>query len=74
MVKLKLGKLLDRTPIKLTIAFTLDLLARLEAYAAVYAFTYGVEKSVVDLVPAILAAFLNSDRNFVRLREAAARR
>lgn len=74
MVELKLGKLPDRTPVKLTITITPDLQARLQAYAAVYASTYGVEEPVVDLVPAMPAAFLDSDRNFVRSREAAARR
>lgn len=73
MADLKLGKLPDRTPVKLTITITPDLQAGLQAYASVYASTYGVEEPVVDLVPAMLATFLESDRGFVRSRDAAAR-
>ncbi|EQB01039.1 hypothetical protein L286_16690 [Sphingobium sp. HDIP04] len=46
MADLKLGKLPDRTPVKLTITITPDLQAALQAYAAVYASTYGVEEPV----------------------------
>jgi hypothetical protein len=71
MADLKLGKLPDRTPVKLTI--TPDLQAALQAYAAIYTATYGVEESVSDLVPAMLATFLDSDRAFMRERDARAR-
>ena len=71
MADLKLGKLSDRTPVKLTI--TPDLQAALQAYAAIYTATYGVEESVSDLVPAMLATFLDSDRAFMRERDARAR-
>lgn len=73
MADLKLSKLPDRTPVKLAITITPDLQAALQSYAAIYAQTYGVEEPVADLVPAMLAAFLESDRSFVRSREAAAR-
>lgn len=73
MVDLKLGKLPDRTPVKLAITITPDLQAALQAYAAIYARTYGIEEPVAELVPAMLVAFLDSDRNFVRAREAALR-
>ncbi len=68
--ELKLGKLPDRTPGKLSITITPDLQASLQDYAAVYAEPYGVEEPVVELVPAMLAAFLEGDRNFVRSRDA----
>jgi hypothetical protein len=42
----------------------------LQDYAAVYAATYGVEEPVADLVPAMLAAFLESDRGFAKSRQA----
>ena len=74
MADLKLGKLPDRTPVKLSITITPGLQADLHAYAEIYASTYGVEEPVVELIPAMLAAFLESDRNFVRSRGAAARR
>lgn len=71
MPDLKLGKLPDRTPVKLAITITPDLQAALQDYAAVYAATYGVEEQVTDLVPAMLAAFLESDRTFARNRASA---
>ena len=46
MADLKLGKLPDRTPVKLSITITPDLQAGLQDYAAVYAATYGVEEPV----------------------------
>ncbi|KKC27194.1 DUF2274 domain-containing protein [Sphingomonas sp. SRS2] len=70
MADLKLGKLPDRTPVKLAITITPDLQAALQSYAVIYAETYGVEEPVVDLIPAMLAAFLEGDRTFVRERDA----
>ena len=43
-----------------------ELHARLVDYAAAYAETYGKAEPLVELVPAMLAAFLESDRSFVR--------
>ncbi|SDA25593.1 DUF2274 domain-containing protein [Sphingomonas sp. NFR15] len=70
MADLKLGKLPDRTPVKLSVTITPDLLAALQTYAAIYAEAYGVEEPVAELVPAMLASFLESDRNFVRAHDA----
>ena len=70
MAELKLGRLPDRTPIKLAITITPDLHQMLQEYAALYAETYGREEAITELVPAMLAAFLESDRNFVRSRSA----
>ena len=68
MSELKLSRLPDRTPIKLAITITPDLHEMLQQYAALYAAAYGREEPVIELVPAMLAAFLESDRNFVRSR------
>lgn len=68
MPELKLAKLPDRTPIKLAITVTPDLHQMLQQYAALYAETYGREESVTELVPAMLAAFLDADRCFQRRR------
>lgn len=73
MADLKLGRLPDRTPVKLTISVSPELNAALRDYAAIYAQTYGSEEPVTELVPAMLAAFLESDRSFVRARDAATR-
>lgn len=68
MVDLRLPKLPDRTPVKLTIHVTPDLSQMLQQYAALYAEAYGREETGADLVPAMLAAFLESDRGFSRSR------
>jgi len=70
MTGLKLARLEDRTPVKLTIAVMPQLHADLLLYAGLYRESYGVEESVADLVPSMLAAFLASDRAFVRRRAA----
>jgi hypothetical protein len=68
MPDLKLPRLPDRTPIRLAITVTPGLHQMLQAYAALYAETYGREEAITELVPAMLAAFLESDRSFVRSR------
>ena len=69
MPELKLAKLPDRTPVKLAITVTPDLHQMLQQYAALYAEAYGREESVADLVPAMLTAFLDSDRAFAKARK-----
>lgn len=71
MVDLKLGRLPDRTPVKLAITITPDLQSALNDYAALYAQAYGREEPVTELIPAMLAAFLDSDRNFAKARDEA---
>ena len=70
MPDLKLAKLPDRTPIKLAITITPDLHQALQEYATLYASAYGREEPVAELVPAMLAAFLEGDRTFARSRVA----
>ena len=66
MADLKLARLPDRTPVKLTLNITPDLQRALDDYAAIYAETYGHKAAVADLVPGMIAAFLESDRGFQR--------
>ena len=68
MAELKLGRLPDRTPVKLAINVMPELHQRLQAYAALYAETYGQEP-LTELIPAMLASFLESDREFRRVRD-----
>lgn len=68
MPDLKLAKLPDRTPIKLAITITPDLHQALQEYAALYASAYGREEPVAELVPAMLSAFLLTDRSFTKAR------
>ena len=68
MAELRLAKLPDRTPVKLAIQVTPDLHQALTDYAALYAQAYGREEAIADLIPAMLAAFLDSDRGFAKAR------
>lgn len=70
MPDIKLAKLPDRTPVKLTIVITPDLHQALSDYAIVYRDTYGEAESVPDLVPFMLQAFLDGDRGFAKARQA----
>lgn len=67
---LKLGKLPDRTPIKLTISVAPDLHRTLTDYAAVYRETYGEKADIAELVPAMLEGFLAGDREFAKAQRA----
>jgi hypothetical protein len=71
MADLRIAKLPDRNPVKLTIAVMPELHEALQDYAKIYADTYGQADAMVELVPAMLAAFLESDRTFVRSRSSA---
>ncbi|WP_296615820.1 DUF2274 domain-containing protein [Sphingomonas sp.] len=66
MADLKLARLPDRVPVKLAIAVLPELHNRLLSYAAAYAETYQSEEPLSELIPAMLAAFLDSDRDFAR--------
>lgn len=66
---LKLAKLPDRTPVKLAISLPPDLHARLGEYLAAYRTAYSDESATAaDLVPAMIASFIESDRTFMRTR------
>ena len=72
MADLKLGRLPDRTPVKLTITMLPELHQRLGEYAAAYASIYGVQEPLADLIPAMLSTFLDSDREFTKTRRGGA--
>lgn len=69
MSGIRLGKLPDRTPVKMAISVMPDLHLRLVDYATAYRDTYGIEEQVAELIPAMLAAFLDSDRVFASRRK-----
>lgn len=71
MTELKLRRLPERDPVRLTIALMPELRVALDDYAAAYEAAYGKREQIADLVPAMLAAFLESDRAFVRSRQGA---
>lgn len=72
MAELKLPKLPDRTPVKMTVAITPDLAADLALYAELYRQLYERDEPIAELVPAMLSRFLESDKAFVRARRGAA--
>ena len=69
MTNLKLAKLPDRTPAKITITVNAGLNRALRDYAILYHATYGEAESVAELIPFMLEAFLDSDRAFARARK-----
>ena len=69
MSELKLAKLPDRTPVKITIALNPDLNQALRDYAEIYRAQYGEAESVADLIPFMLGAFLGSDKGFAKARK-----
>ncbi|HEU4959085.1 MAG TPA: DUF2274 domain-containing protein [Sphingomonas sp.] len=68
MVGIKLDRLPDRTPVKLTFSASPDLKQALDDYAALYGETYGESEPVTALIPQMLTVFLASDREFQRIR------
>lgn len=74
MANLKLSKLPDRTPVKLTINVMPDLHRALADYADAYETAYGQRETVNDLIPFMLASFLESDRAFARAHQQSAER
>lgn len=69
MAELRIAKLPDRNPVKLTIAVMPDLHDSLQDYVKLYAETYGQADAMVDLIPAILTAFLEGDREYQKARK-----
>lgn len=68
MTNLKLGKLPDRKPAKITITVSAELNHALRDYAAIYRQTYGETESVAELIPFMLETFLDGDRAFAKAR------
>ncbi|MGH6865530.1 MAG: DUF2274 domain-containing protein [Methyloceanibacter sp.] len=66
---LKLAKLPDRTPVKITITVKPELNKSLCDYAAAYRAIYGEAESVAEIIPYMLEAFLDSDRAFAKARK-----
>lgn len=69
MTNLKLAKLPDRTPTKITITVSADLNQALCDYQKLYAATYGASEKIPELIPFMLEAFLDSDRAFAKARK-----
>jgi hypothetical protein len=74
MTSLKLGKLPERAPVRLSIGLPPDLHRELTQYAALYRETYGEEESLAELIPYMLQSFLAGDRGFARARRSSGAR
>ena len=68
MAEIKLSRIPDRSPVKIKITVLPELAEKLEAYADAYQAAYGKAETVADLIPYMLASFLESDRAFARSR------
>ncbi len=68
MSNLKLGKLPDRKPVRITITASAELNGALQAYADAYRQTYGESESVSELIPYMIEQFLSTDREFAKVR------
>jgi hypothetical protein len=66
LAELKLARLPDRTPVKITVTIGAELHQMLKDYADLYQTTYGSTEQVVDLIPFMLEAFVQSDKGFTR--------
>ncbi|WP_137391925.1 DUF2274 domain-containing protein [Rhodoligotrophos defluvii] len=69
MPDLKLAKLPDRTPVKITITVSPELNNALQVYAELYRETYGAAEPVPELIPYMLEGFLAADRGFTKARK-----
>ena len=69
MASIKLQRIPDRTPVKVTIAVPPELYRALTDYADAYRTAYGEAEPMTVIIPAMLAAFLESDRAFSRARK-----
>lgn len=69
MSVLKLPKLRETTPVKLSISLHPDLHQSLLQYAGVYMQVYDSEIKITELVPLMLATFVESDREFQKVKK-----
>jgi len=70
---LKLARLPDRTPVKITFTVMPDLHRTLMDYAVIYKEAYGDKADVTDLIPAMIENFLAGDREFAKARKRSGR-
>lgn len=69
MSKLRLGPLPKTEVVRLTIALPPQVKADLDRYVEVHAAAYGEPVDAAALVPHMLAAFMNRDREFRKARQ-----
>ncbi|MBI1394329.1 MAG: DUF2274 domain-containing protein [Alphaproteobacteria bacterium] len=67
---LRLDRLPDRTPVRMSLSVDPDLASALSDYAEIYRQIYGAEEKPEALIPAMIESFLSSDAGFKRARRA----
>ena len=67
---LRIGKLPDLTPVKITVSLDREVHHLLEDYARIYGESYGEAVKPTELVPSMIAGFFASDNGFKRARKA----
>ena len=67
---LRIAKLPNLTPVKLTLSLEPEVHQMLEDYARIYRDNYGQTIKIAELVPSMIASFLASDNGFKRARRA----
>jgi hypothetical protein len=67
---LRIGKLPDLTPVKLTVSLDREVHQMLEDYARIYGESYGEAVKPAELIPSMIVGFLASDNGFKRARKA----
>ena len=67
--KLRIGKLPDLTPVKMTIQVDPELHQMLEDYARIYTKNYNGSVGPAALMPSMLSGFLASDSGFKKARK-----
>lgn len=69
MADLKLDRLPDRQPVRISVTVSPELNAALRDYAEIYRRTYGQKETVAELIPFMLEAFVNADTGFRKARK-----
>lgn len=69
---LRIAKLPNLTPVKLTVSLEPDVHQMLEDYARIYGDNYGETIKPAQLIPSMIAGFLATDNGFKRARKALA--
>lgn len=67
---LRIGKLPDLTPKKITVSLDREVYGMLEDYARIYSENYGEVVKPAELVPPMIAGFLATDNGFKKARKA----
>ena len=67
---LRIAKLPDLTPIKLSVSLEPEIHQMLEDYARIYGDNYGEAIKPAELIPSMIAGFLATDNGFKRARKA----